>query len=280
MNARSALLVIVSATWVIQGRVFDRCQLVRELSKEAHRIPQGYVATWVCIARHESEYNTSAVGHLNVDSGDHGIFQISDRYWCSPPGVGTTCGLGCDLLEDDDLADDVACALRIHRDHGRRDGDGFTAWAVYRPFCSGDVSEYMRGCELPPGQDFEEGGDYVLPTVKTQTVPRYPASPPLPTSRSAVLKTTPPPGDRGKYKPSKSNPTAGVLKKPYINRHGKKLSDDTATLSGVSYVSTSATPSRSSGTGLSQPPASSSGLDPRSAWHRVHYDPRFLDELP
>ncbi|XP_071452927.1 lysozyme C, milk isozyme-like [Hetaerina americana] len=119
-------------------QVFERCELAREL-KERHKIPAKELATWVCIARYESEFNSSAVGRLNGDgSEDHGIFQISDKYWCSPPGEGYACAISCSSLEDDDLADDVKCAKRIKRAHDRvSGGKGFSAWAVYGHHCSG-----------------------------------------------------------------------------------------------------------------------------------------------
>lgn len=102
------------------------------------------VATWVCIARHESEYNTAAVNH---GSGDHGLFQISNLFWCSPPGDGYACGLSCSDLEDDDIEDDVICAKRIHREHTRLSGDGFNAWVVYGSHCKGqDLNKYIDGC--------------------------------------------------------------------------------------------------------------------------------------
>jgi hypothetical protein len=269
--------------------VYDRCSLARELSHPRHRIPPADIATWVCIARHESDYNTSAVGHLDGASGDHGIFQISDRYWCSPPGRGKSCGLSCDLLEDDDLTDDVMCALRILLDHGHRDGDGFTAWAVYRPYCSGDVSEYVRGC----GEDDESG---VISTVNTPypgiasagtynpAAHEYFTSPTPPprykqfsdsrvvytgstqSPMTTTLHPTSTPTQQGKYKPLKS-----IALKKYKKPLGDKFPHNV--LSGVSDGSSDR--SRSVGTGLSGRP---NDLDSRTAWHRVHYDPRFLDE--
>lgn len=117
--------------------------MARELLTR-HNIPKDQIPTWVCIARHESEYNTSAINH---DSGDHGLFQISHIYWCSPPGDGYACGLPCSSLEDDDIEDDIACAKRIYREHTRLSGDGFNAWVVYGIHCKGrDLQEYVKGC--------------------------------------------------------------------------------------------------------------------------------------
>nr|CAI5832882.1 unnamed protein product [Callosobruchus analis] len=93
------------------------------------------LSTWVCIVQHESLFDTAA---MNRGSGDHGLFQISEIYWCSPPGTG--CNRDCSYFRDDDIADDVQCALTIHKEHTRLSGDGFTAWAVYPLYCKGDTS--------------------------------------------------------------------------------------------------------------------------------------------
>lgn len=128
------------------GRVFERCELARELVYE-HAIEREKVATWVCIAQHESNFNTSAIGRLNADgSEDHGLFQISDIYWCSPPGVGWVCGLSCARLEDNDISDDVQCMKKIYKEHQEINGNGFKAWTVYSAYCAGDVSHYVNGC--------------------------------------------------------------------------------------------------------------------------------------
>ncbi|KAJ9585743.1 hypothetical protein L9F63_002438 [Diploptera punctata] len=141
------VLILLSAAcaW---GKVYERCELAREL-RDVHKLPEDQIPTWVCIARHESEFNTSAVGHLAGDgSGDHGLFQISDIYWCSPPGKGWACGVTCAELEDDDIEDDVACIKRIFREHQRLSQNGFNAWVVYGQHCSNSesVKEYVEGC--------------------------------------------------------------------------------------------------------------------------------------
>lgn len=156
-----------------QGRtkVYDNCELAQDLAYK-HDIPMDQVATWVCIAYHESRYNTSAVGHLNWDgSGDHGLFQISDLFWCGP---GKACGLSCDDLHDDDIADDVRCVKQIHAEHTRLSGDGFTAWAVY-PRCRGSVLSYIDGC-------FSDDQNSIVPVTTARPVRPRPAitAPPKP----------------------------------------------------------------------------------------------------
>lgn len=130
----------------VQNKIYHRCELARELYF-THAIPMDQIASWVCIAKHESSFNTSAVGRLNSDgSGDHGLFQISDIYWCSPPGVGWVCGLSCAKLEDSDITDDVKCMKKIFDEHQRISGNGFNAWAVYPPYCQYRSEEYIDGC--------------------------------------------------------------------------------------------------------------------------------------
>ncbi|KAJ6640865.1 Lysozyme S [Pseudolycoriella hygida] len=121
-------------------RVYDRCELARDLLY-VHHLPADQIATWVCIAKYESNYNTSAIG-----SGDFGLFQISNIYWCSPPGVGRACGISCDKLQDGDISDDVECMRRIFDEHERLSGDGFNAWSVYRPHCKGQSERFIDGC--------------------------------------------------------------------------------------------------------------------------------------
>lgn len=120
--------------------MYKHCELAREL-RDVHEIPESQLATWICIVKYESNFNTSA---LNPGTGDYGLFQISHLYWCSP--VGHACGVPCSALEDDDIEDDVICARRIFRQHQRISGDGFNAWAVYPHYCKGDVSRYIKGC--------------------------------------------------------------------------------------------------------------------------------------
>jgi hypothetical protein len=130
------LVVLASAS----ARIYDRCELARELA-ETLRQP---VATWVCIAQHESHYNTSAIGRLNGDgSADHGLFQISELYWCD----GGACDLPCSSLRDDDIEDDLECIQLIHKQHTAISGQGYDAWTVYNLYCNKpDVYKYVSDC--------------------------------------------------------------------------------------------------------------------------------------
>lgn len=107
------------------GKVYEKCELAREL-RFVHRFPADQINTWTCIVENESGFSTTAVGALNADgSKDHGLFQISDKYWCSLADEGKLCGITCDDLKDSDIFDDVACARSIFAAEQRSSNNGF-----------------------------------------------------------------------------------------------------------------------------------------------------------
>lgn len=140
-------LVALPCSW---GKVYKKCELAQELL-QVHGFAEDEVAEWVCIAEHESEFNTSAIGRMNWDgSEDHGLFQINDRYWCSPPGPKNVCQIDCAALEDDDITDDLDCARVIYARHG------FSAWAVWKNYCRGiNYSTYLSSCGFVQPRSFK-----------------------------------------------------------------------------------------------------------------------------
>lgn len=103
----------------------------------------------ICIAEQESHFNTSAIGTLNKDkSRDFGIFQISEKFWCSPSGGGG-CQRKCSDFVDADIADDVECFKTIFDETARFSKSGFEAWAVYtrdQDHCRGSNLDYIEEC--------------------------------------------------------------------------------------------------------------------------------------
>ncbi|XP_070142095.1 uncharacterized protein [Drosophila kikkawai] len=139
-------VILLLLPLLASAKIFDRCELAHSLQ---HRfgLPAAQVATLVCIAQHSSDLNTAAFGGgTGLGGGSHGLFQISDVYWCSPPGQGKGCGLSCASLRDDDIADDVLCVRKIYAEHQRISGDGFTAWQAYGAYCRQDAASYVAGC--------------------------------------------------------------------------------------------------------------------------------------
>lgn len=130
-----------------RGKVYERCELARELRYQ-HNIPMNQIATWVCIAKHESNFNTSKLGRLNSDaSEDHGIFHISDMYWCGNDGNdGKGCNTQCHEFRDSDISNDVSCVKKIYEEHERLHNDGFNAWEAYKSECKGKSEDFVKGC--------------------------------------------------------------------------------------------------------------------------------------
>uniref|UniRef100_A0A1I8MJ59 lysozyme n=1 Tax=Musca domestica TaxID=7370 RepID=A0A1I8MJ59_MUSDO len=130
-----------------KGKIYNKCELAQELYHK-HKMPMDQIPTWVCIAQHESSFNTAADGRLNTDgSADHGLFQISDLYWCSHDQYGgKACNIPCDRLLDSDISDDVRCIKIIHEEHARISGDGFNAWTVYKPHCRNQGLDRVKQC--------------------------------------------------------------------------------------------------------------------------------------
>lgn len=141
------LLLLLLQLQLISCRIFERCELAGILQHQ-YGLPAAQVATLVCIAQHSSDLNTAAFGGgTGPGGGSHGIFQISDVYWCSPPGQGAGCGVSCARLRDNDISDDVLCVRKIYAEHQRISGDGFTAWQAYNTYCRQDAASYVAGCQ-------------------------------------------------------------------------------------------------------------------------------------
>lgn len=121
-------------------KIYEQCELANELVKNFD-ITEDEASSWVCIVKFQSNFNTSAVG-----IAEHGIFQISNRYWCDLSGDGKGCNIACSKLEDSDISDDFACAKKIHAEHEQLFGNGFNAWAIYDTACKDHLTQYSQRC--------------------------------------------------------------------------------------------------------------------------------------
>ncbi|XP_052609733.1 lysozyme C-2-like [Peromyscus californicus insignis] len=138
-------LLLLSVT--VQAKVYERCELVRTL--KSHGM-DGYLgitlANWVCLAQHESDFNTQATNYNSWDqSTDYGIFQINSRYWCNDgktPNAVNACGISCSVLLQDDITQAIQCAKRVVKDP-----QGIRAWVAWRSHCQNqDLTQYIQNC--------------------------------------------------------------------------------------------------------------------------------------
>ncbi|OQR72473.1 hypothetical protein BIW11_10357, partial [Tropilaelaps mercedesae] len=69
---------------LVNAKIYDRCELARELH-DRFKFSKRDLDKWLCLAYWESRFDTRAYHKGRFDgSGDHGIFQINDKYWCQP----------------------------------------------------------------------------------------------------------------------------------------------------------------------------------------------------
>lgn len=107
------------------GKIFNRCELAKEL-RYKQNIPKDQIHTWICIAQALSDLNTAVEAPKNADgSSSHGLFQISDQFWCDIDGNGKGCAMNCNDLKDADISDDLVCVQKIFDEHARLFGNGF-----------------------------------------------------------------------------------------------------------------------------------------------------------
>lgn len=137
------LISLILPLMVVESKTYGKCEFANALRNVCH-FPESDIPTWLCIAEHESHYNTDA---YNAQTKDHGIFQISELYWCTasgPPGGG--CNKNCADFHNDDISDDCACVRTIFAEHQRLSGNGFNAWTTYKAYCGGDNAPWLDGC--------------------------------------------------------------------------------------------------------------------------------------
>ncbi|XP_053097514.1 lysozyme C-like [Pangasianodon hypophthalmus] len=137
-------LVFLLLLAVVTAKRYERCELARAMKANGMDGYQGIsLANWVCLAKHESNYNTGAINNNSDGSTDYGIFQINNRWWCSngkfPSSNG--CKISCSQLLTDNISQAAQCAKTIVRQQG------ITAWVAWRTYCKDrDLSSYTAGC--------------------------------------------------------------------------------------------------------------------------------------
>ncbi|CAO2581729.1 Lysozyme C-1 [Lemmus lemmus] len=133
----------------VQAKVYERCEFARILKRNGMDGYKGVsLADWVCLAQHESNFNTKATNYNpGGRSTDYGIFQINSRYWCNDgktPKAVNACGISCSVLLKDDITQAIKCAKRVVRDP-----QGIKAWVAWRNRCQNrNLSQYIRNCRL------------------------------------------------------------------------------------------------------------------------------------
>ncbi|XP_005081550.2 lysozyme C-2-like [Mesocricetus auratus] len=131
----------------VQAKVYSRCEFARTLKSHGMDGYRGIsLANWVCLAQHESGFNTGATNYNpGSRSTDYGIFQINSKYWCNDgktPGAVNACGIPCSALLKNDITQAITCAKRI-----ATSSQGLRAWVAWKAYCQNrNLSQYVRNC--------------------------------------------------------------------------------------------------------------------------------------
>ncbi|KAJ9592165.1 hypothetical protein L9F63_001281 [Diploptera punctata] len=133
------VVIIAVVLQVTSAKTFTGCELAKELRKQG--IPNNHeLNEWMCIAQHESSFNTAAK-HTNTNGSiDYGLFQINDKYWCEHGKAGKDCNVQCESLTNDNIADDLKCALHIKKVQGLK------AWVAWNNECAGKTLKDYTKC--------------------------------------------------------------------------------------------------------------------------------------
>ncbi|GLV43508.1 uncharacterized protein CBL_04050 [Carabus blaptoides fortunei] len=116
-------LIVFTCLAASSGKVYTRCGLSQELNKR--NFPRSFLSNWVCLIESESGKDTSKVTNKANGSKSYGLFQINSREWCVAGRAGGKCGIRCEDLINEDLADDVACAKKVYSQKGFQAWDGW-----------------------------------------------------------------------------------------------------------------------------------------------------------
>ncbi|XP_054721100.1 lysozyme C, milk isozyme-like [Uloborus diversus] len=138
------LVTILLLVLSIDAKIYDRCELGRELYEKYH-IPLADISKWLCIIHWESAYDTHAMNNGRKESSiDYGMFQINNDKWCksSLRPSQNRCQTSCENFLDDDISDDVRCIQLILREKG------FNEWMSYGLRCRSNTDEYFKNCDL------------------------------------------------------------------------------------------------------------------------------------
>ncbi|KAM9456631.1 lysozyme C-like [Clarias gariepinus] len=128
----------------VSAKKYDQCKLAKDLKAAGMDGFNGVtLAQWVCLAKYVSDFNTNKVV-VDIDgSTDFGIFQISNRWWCTDGKFKSAngCKLSCSELIKDDITKSIACAKTILKEQGPK------AWVAWSNKCKAcEAASYIGGC--------------------------------------------------------------------------------------------------------------------------------------
>lgn len=98
-------ILFIATTTVVQCKIFERCELAQVLKNANINIE--HIPKWVCIAANAGLDSAVLDRDSSEGEGIFGLFQITEKYFCSLTGPGKICGIQCSQLIDGNLDGNV-----------------------------------------------------------------------------------------------------------------------------------------------------------------------------
>ncbi|EFN75279.1 lysozyme c-1 [Harpegnathos saltator] len=115
-----------------EGKILAQCDVVREMMRA--KVSRSFISNWICLMQSESGLDTSKVtGPKGASSYSFGILQINSATWCTRGRAGGLCNKRCEDFINDDIQDDIACALKIYNREGFKAWDGWVKKCKNKP---------------------------------------------------------------------------------------------------------------------------------------------------
>lgn len=95
------------------AKIYTECELAQELFNR-HTIPRDDIYKHLCVAY---GLKTDEIDGESTKTGHLGIYRVGGKWWCGQDKPAGTCNMLCSELLDDDITDDVQCAIHIFSSH-------------------------------------------------------------------------------------------------------------------------------------------------------------------
>lgn len=119
------IIVLLSILHIaaVYAKFYEKCELAKELFS-THGLDQEDVGHFMCISGERNNYNTRA-----SSNSYYGLFAIGSEFWCDEFKSGNRCNVKCSNLLDDNISDDVRCAMKVFK------GLGLRGWNIGQETC-------------------------------------------------------------------------------------------------------------------------------------------------
>lgn len=119
-----SLIIIIVLVSSSNAKILTRCEAAKELIKGG--ISRTFLSNYVCLMENESGLDTNKItGPKGQSSYSFGVFQISSGKWCTRGRAGGLCKKKCEDFADDNIQDDIVCAVQIFEKEGFKHWNGW-----------------------------------------------------------------------------------------------------------------------------------------------------------